>query len=147
MIIPIFHSKRELSNHNSSCSRTHDRLWHTAHKTQGIIFPCAVLKIGNGDFAPGLAAISRVKSPLLFRESRVLRKRGKGLNNMYLTNTPRPNAHGRLTPIASSVHSPPSQITRYCPSNPCYTAPPLDPTCIKRKTSSQDFCGGGPGAQ
>ncbi|KAN0085576.1 hypothetical protein V8E54_002043, partial [Elaphomyces granulatus] len=62
MIIPIFHSKRELSNHNSSCSRTHDRLWHTAHKTQGITFPCAVLKIGNGDFAPGLVAISRVKS-------------------------------------------------------------------------------------
>jgi hypothetical protein len=53
-LIPIFHSKREFFQPQylllEDSILYHDRLWHTAHKTQGITFPCAALKIGDGDF-------------------------------------------------------------------------------------------------
>ncbi|KAN0066741.1 hypothetical protein V8E54_015131 [Elaphomyces granulatus] len=55
------------------------------HKAQGITFPCA----GNGDFAPDVVAISRVKSPTIVREESDTVRARRGilngeLNNAYL---------------------------------------------------------------
>jgi len=132
-ITPIFHFKREPFSHNISCSRTQFSIT-TAY---GIL---SIRPFRALCWTSATAILHRVSWPLesnrrlLFRRVRYCESEERGGRAEQHVSDKYSEC---LTPIASSVtwlHSPPSQITRYCPSDPCHTAPTHDPACIKRKT-------------